>query len=269
MERFISEYFLCGKYGDEEKCEDAIYVGDRFVAVIDGVTSQGICGKKTTGRIAAERLLDAFEKLDEDDPFHMLEKLDRALTGKERLRASVIIYDRKNHVVISYGDCRCRIGDTVHSEEKRIDVKLSLKRAEVIKTLLASGEETIDSLRERDRGREAILPEIEKQCIHENKSDDPYGYPVLNGEGINPEMIKIYKVRAGEDVILCSDGYPEVCSTLAESEQALTEILKTDPLMIGQGHRSTKGWMKGQGSFDDRAWVKVKGELFCEKADKC
>ena len=182
LESLISEYFLCGKYGDEEKCEDAIYVGDRFVAVIDGVTSQGICGKKTTGRIAAERLLDAFEKLDEDEPFHMLEKLDRALTGKERLRASVIIYDRKNRVVISYGDCRCRIGDTVHSEEKRIDVELSLKRAEVIKTLLASGEETIDSLREHDRGRDAILPEIEKQCIHENRSDDPYGYPALRSK---------------------------------------------------------------------------------------
>ena len=124
-------------------------------------------------------------------------------------------------------------------------MELSLKRAEVIKTLLASGEETIDLLRKHDRGRDAILLEIKKQCIHENKSDDPYGYPILNGEGINLKMIKIYEVRVEEDVILCSDGYPEVCATLAESEQVLAEILKADPLMIGQGQRSTKGWMKG------------------------
>jgi len=264
-----------GLYGGA--CEDGVFFGKRFVAVIDGVTSKSDrrFDNKTSGRIAMEIITDVFSQLDNmalkytDTPHKVLSVLDKALASEDKRRgatgaaelfkASVIYFDRLNKTVVSYGDCRCRIGDVVYDDVKKVDVELSSKRAEILNQALVDGR-SVDDLRRDDVGRAAIIPEMLELCKHENESGSEYGYPVLNGRGVNEALIKVYTVREGETVVLCSDGYPVVCSSLEESEEALAEVLREDPLLIGKnryGFVTTKACGIENTSFDDRAWVKL------------
>ena len=101
------------------------------------------------------------------------------------------------------------------------------------------------------------MPLIEKQLWFENRPG-MFGYPVLNGLNFAEEMIKVWSVPDGVEVVLASDGYPELCGTLAESEKRLKEILAEDPLCIGR-NAGTKGVMEGLESFDDRTYARVIG----------
>ena len=83
-----------------------------------------------------------------------------------------------------------------------------------------------------------------------------YGYPVLNGHGINPDMIVTHPVSDGERVILCSDGYPFVQRSYEDSEAELAKLLEEDPLLY-KNYKSTKGQGINAVSFDDRAWVEI------------
>ena len=67
-------------------------------------------------------------------------------------------------------------------------------------------------------------------------------------------MISVYKVLDNSQIILSSDGYPQLFETLKESEEYLFTVLKEDPLLYKK-YKSTKGFMKGQNSFDDRAFI--------------
>src|SRR5579884_2688025 len=61
----IEEQSLIAKTGNDEECEDALYIGPSFVAVIDGATSktERRWDGKTGGRIAAELVKAAFDQL--------------------------------------------------------------------------------------------------------------------------------------------------------------------------------------------------------------
>lgn len=58
------------------------------------------------------------------------------------------------------------------------------------------------------------------------------------------------------EVVLASDGYPQLCPTLAESEAALRRQLDDDPFCI-RTFKATKGRMVGNQSFDDRAYLRL------------
>lgn len=65
----IIETWIQGKQPNQELCEDGLYTGDHYFAVIDGVTSKGSLvwpGQKTGGRFAKDVLLEAFETLPAD-----------------------------------------------------------------------------------------------------------------------------------------------------------------------------------------------------------
>lgn len=276
-EMHISEVFIKGKISDD-KCEDAIYLGKRFIAVIDGVTSKGkrLYQDKTSGRFAAEVLKRELSHLDyewQDRDFQANELLrnlneslrlemktvdDETIGVEDYLRAAIIILDKKEKRIINYGDCQCRIGDKVFSHSKAIDAKLAEKRADMLIRAIHEGVSQ-EELMKNDIGRKAILTDLRKQFEYENKNCK-YGYPVLNGCGINEEMIVEHPIREGESVILCSDGYPYVCDSLEASERKLHELLQNDRLLIWN-YKSTKGVQYGADSFDDRAWVKVEQVL--------
>lgn len=64
----LIEQFILAKNGHEETCEDAIYVGPSFLAVINGATSKTDRrwdGKKG-GQVAAETLKAAFDHVPAD-----------------------------------------------------------------------------------------------------------------------------------------------------------------------------------------------------------
>ena len=77
---------------------------------------------------------------------------------------------------------------------------------------------------------------------------------MLNGGKIHLNHILVYPVSRGDHIVLASDGYPQLFSTLLESEEYLTKALQIDPectnLLMG-----TKRLNPGAASFDDRAFL--------------
>ena len=59
-----------------------------------------------------------------------------------------------------------------------------------------------------------------------------FGYPVLNGLNFKEEMIKVWTVPSGTEVVLASDGYPQLCRTLEESEAKLRNEVATTTIII-------------------------------------
>lgn len=61
----IIETFIASKYGDDALCEDGLFINDKFIAVMDGVTAKGdiLWNNKTSGFHAKETLLNAMEQL--------------------------------------------------------------------------------------------------------------------------------------------------------------------------------------------------------------
>ena len=112
----------------------------------------------------------------------------------------------------------------------------------------------MDSLALTDPGRAYIQENLFMQFSFENKIG-PFGYPVLNGMGIEESMLKRYPISSGDTIVLASDGYPALCNTLKKSEAELTHIHQKDPLCF-RLYRSTKGFTNDTMSFDDRCYCR-------------
>ncbi len=273
----ILESFMLGKENNTQTCEDGLFIGEKLVAVIDGVTTRGnrLWNGQKSGCFAKEVLLRSLQELvegmesdiltEEGWGILVLERLDTALyenvrqlgqadvSMEEYPRASIIIYNDIRKEIVNYGDCQCRIGEIVHSHVKKIDQLNADLRAFHLEYHLQHGM-TLEELAEEDLGRAAITRNLAMQCSFENRPG-AFGYPVLNGRGIEASLIKSYKIMHGDEVILASDGYPWLGTSLAKSEEALQQILREDSMCF-RSYRSTKGVKKGNISFDDRAFCK-------------
>ena len=84
-------------------------------------------------------------------------------------------------------------------------------------------------------------------------------YTVIDGTPIYMNGIKTIDVSRAREIVLATDGYPFLKPTLAESEAALRELLRQDPMLVSL-YQATKGIMQGNCSFDDRAYLRVKIE---------
>ena len=265
----IVETFLCGKENNPQTCEDGILVKDNMVVVIDGVTAKGkrLWNGMSSGCFAKDILIEYMQNNDVEqyDALELLVHLDKVLTKaiknasapveiEDYPRAGIILYNNLFQEVWSYGDCQCRIREQVHSHRKEIDCINGEVRANVLEEYIANGY-TVAELMKNDVGRIAIRQNLISQFDYENKLLE-YGYPVLNGQGIEASMIKRYKVNSGDMIILASDGYPNLKEDLASSEQELKRILQEDPLCFRE-YRSTKGLVDGNVSYDDRAFCRI------------
>ena len=265
----VVETFLCGKENNPKTCEDGIFIGEYLVAVIDGVTAKGhrLWDGHKSGYYAKEILLEYLNRkhIEKQEPLELLNNLDKVLkdavaVSKELLqpeeypRASIIIYNDYYKEIWNYGDCQCSINGIAHTHTKEIDVINAKLRAARLKEALRDGM-SMDELIINDIGRDAILENLLKQFTYENKKEN-YGYPILNGMGIEKEMLCIYKVKNGDEIILASDGYPKLGRSLEESEAKLQRIITKDPLCF-QLYPSTKGIKEGNISFDDRAFCRI------------
>lgn len=270
----VIEHNIQSKQNNQELCEDALYIDEHLIAVIDGATSKGkmkwkgmssgayasfvICQELKKG-IVAKSSRDFFENLDHALCNAISDCNISDLSIEDLPRASVIAYIPGIKEVWCYGDCQCMIGGVCYSHQKIIDLELSEKRSQIISEAIKCGM-SIPDLEERDIGREQILDELKQQLKYENRhcliNGKDYGYPVLNGRGICEDMIVCHSVPDNEEIVLASDGYPFLKSSLKESEQELKKILKIDKLCY-QYYKSTKGLVKGNASFDDRTYVRI------------
>lgn len=257
----IAEAFTCSKTGDPAANEDALWSGDRFCVVADGVTSKNNARflGKTGGRIASECVISTVQTFSGDetaqDAFQSIQDSIRALDLPAEIvpQASVLIYSHKRRELWSVGDCPFILNGTYYRNEKKVDQLLSVLRQFVIEGLLMAGHRE-EALLQHDLAREMILPflKLQSQFIG---SDSRFSYSVV--DGIHPiRDLNVIPVPEGSELILATDGYPDLKSTLAECEAALKEILKSDPLCY-RLFPSTKGITNGNLSFDDRTFLKI------------
>ena len=263
----VVERSVTGKHEEEIRCEDRIFVGGGLVAVIDGATDktgrqvQTAKGLVKSGRFAADVVAVALEDIEAGtEPAKAVSLLTAALDEgirrsfgvvepHERPAASVVVYDDVLRAVWRVGDCPFRVDGALYNEPKRIDEVTADFRAAV---LAAVGDYSID----RDPGRAAIEPLLRLQGSFANKLGE-FGYGVIDGQAVPEEYIEVVAVQEDvRELVLASDGYPTLPSTLADAEAELAVLLAEDPHCVG-ALRGTKGLTTGLRSFDDRAWVRV------------
>lgn len=272
----IVERFLLSKRGDEDTCEDAVFVGDCFCAVIDGATSktdfeiEGYSPGATAARLIQSELANLSPKIGAAEAVAQINhavgsylsdrNLSERLVEAPELRptASIAIYSKCRNQVWTVGDCQCALDGRVHQNGKRVDSLFAELRAFILEHELLRGR-TVAYLQEHDVGREYILPALNRQYGFQNHdADSDFAYAAIDGFGSPEKHVCVLEVDDEcQNVVLASDGYPFLKPTLKESEQLLQAILDEDPLLIFR-YKSTKGLREGFVSFDDRAYIRLR-----------
>ena len=265
----IIEQLCSSKTSNPDDNEDMLVVTGEYIAIIDGATSktQKRFEGKTGGRIAAELIahfisdgqLDTF--IDGKTAIYRLQAVLSEFANKYNLEeqgihlcASTVIYSVAKRQIWAVGDCQFILNGKRHTFYKKVDEVLSEARALAIHMLLQSGY-TEEDLQRDDTARELIMGQLRLQQNLENR-DDEFGYSVLSSHG-TAKAVSITDVPPGSEIILASDGYPELFTTLAESETRLNELIRLDPLCY-KIFKSTKGLTEGCTHFDDRTYIRFR-----------
>lgn len=268
----VLERFIQGKIS-EEACEDAIFMSDDFIAVIDGVTSKSdfLYEKKTTGKLAAQITASVLGKLRQDaawDEFiaqvnqkiqSFYQQVEFPYSQEEKgLQAVCAVYSVYRREIWLIGDCQVRIDGELYLNPKRSDDILAEMRCLMMNIERADKQRKFSEEEAQQKARCLIEPWILRSTIFANDSRTPYGYSILNGEPIPESLIKIIHLdHSPHDVILTSDGYPKVCANLEESEAYLKKVLESDK-SCSEIYHSTKGVKEGYRSFDDRSYIRFR-----------
>ena len=267
----IIEKFIASKYGEDALCEDGLFINDKFIAVMDGVTAKGeiLWNNKTSGFHAKEILIKAMEQLDgKEGASQVLEYLNFQLHKQyngnedyflkntaERLRSTIVIYSQRHKQIWCFGDCQFRINGQSFKKEMEIDVLLAEVRSAYLHSELISGK-SAEELCLSDPSQEILLPFIRNQLYFSNcDKGGKYEFSVLDGFCDDFSKVIVADVKAGDTVILASDGYPSLEPSLQESELFLKELKEKDPLCI-DCYKAGSGFTNGKSSIDDRTYIK-------------
>ena len=177
---------------------------------------------------------------------------------EDRITASVVVYSRVSRELWMVGDCQCLITDISHKHSpvyydnpKPYEAELASMRAQEAQRLMAQGT-TRDELLRDDAARPVIIPHMIDTMRQQNVS-----YSVVDGFPIPRQHVRIITLDFQPwEIVLASDGYPFLCTTLQESESRLQQQRENDPLNIGPDFQATKGFHPDFNSFDDRAYIR-------------
>lgn len=236
------------------------------MAVIDGVTSKSdfTLNGKTTGKIAADIVRQTIGKLEREDNLDVFlsmvnleikkfyQHIEFPYSKKEKgLQAVCTVYSDFYREIWMIGDCQVSVDNQIYLNPKKSDLVLSDMRSLILHILKNENWQEAQK-----KARDIIEPWILKANYFANKEDSTYGYAVINGEDIPQSLIKKIKLDENHhEIILTSDGYPEVKASLKKSEDYLNTILEKDKSCC-EMYLSTKGLKKGQKSFDDRTYIR-------------
>lgn len=265
----IIESSVIGKKSQEE-CEDGLVVAGGFVAVVDGSTSKTprrISPDMRNGRyamkliaeyisreLAADATVDdfcrgvtAYIRSKVYEPQGITERL--LCHPEERLTASAVVYSDCRKELWFVGDCQALAGGCLYDNAKPYEQEIARQRVRLITQGVSPAEA---------RGRiEPLL--IEAMLTGQNKT-----YAVIDGFPIYMEGVMVVRLgdvqpsspdAHGQEIVLASDGYPFLKSTLADSEAALAHLIATDPQCV-RDFIATKGLVGGNRSFDDRTYIR-------------
>lgn len=272
---YLIESFIKGKES-EELCEDNLFVGENYIAVVDGATSCSHIkiNKKCGGKFLSDKIVELLSVVDKNQHMSsrdLINYINNEIKKEYELNnidtsdkknvpaASAVIYNINLRELIFVGDCQALVvfNDGTEREiknDKKIDDLTSSVRAFYIQSMKKLGEKTDFKCKGDDVGRTFIEELIKRQRAFENTMGSEYSYSTLNGFTAE---IRVEKLPENvSELILASDGYPILKRKLKETEQCLADLIKRDPLLIGQ-YKSTKGSYDGYKSFDDRAFLRV------------
>lgn len=263
----VVEQFVQSRSGIASECEDEIVVTSDFAFVIDGATAKTSesFGGLTGGRAAALAIAQVVRRLgaqatlrDACEEFRraVAELGGRADAGSGALAAVFVGYSVARREVWRVGDCQWCGAEEVHGAEKRVDAIAAAARRALLHGLLL-GASTVEGLREEDPGREMILPLLREQHRFANRDEHQFGYGVVDGGSIPQRFLETWSTSETRELTLASDGYPVLCPSLSETERALEEDLRVDPLRIG-AHPATKASPAAGCSYDDRAYLRLR-----------
>ena len=268
----VIEQFTQGKTGEEALNEDRIVVDEHFIAVIDGVSSRRgqILQGMTIGRFAAEtvgteilrlpRQIEARLAID-----HLTERLKTisetaaAAENKafgEALRrpaCALVMYSRARREIWRVADPTFMINGIPNTKAFPQEDNWAQLRRAYICSRLAKGE-TEAALRDGDPTWDLLAPMMSEFKVFTNY-DGPFGYGVVNGTRVPDVHIEIADAAHAREIVLASDGYPYVASTLEETEKVLQYVVTDDPLMY-RHYPQVKGVKPGYVSFDDRTYIR-------------
>ena len=266
----VVERFVAGKAGDPLLCEDAVVVTGGHAAIVDGATD--ITGRRygvpgvAGGRWAMLACVEAIEALPEDADAEtatarltavLNERIDAGTAPTARPSASVTIYSRWLRQVWQIGDVAFHyrgLPAGAGRPRKVVDRIAADFRAAVLAAEAAAGKLDLTT---GDPGRLAARALISRQGALRNTLG-PYGFAAIDGLPVPASLVVVHDVPGDVDeVVLASDGYPEIQPTLAGTEARLAQLLAEDPHCVGV-LRGTKGVMAGQISFDDRAYLRLR-----------
>ena len=262
----IIEQFNLGKR-EGIPCEDGWVVTPNFAAVVDGSTAKIKIapGQESPGHLAMRLVCTAIQNLPatitKEDALkaltHILTEDQTYTTAHYRPTCSAVIYSQHRKEIWFIGDCQARWNGTTHHYEKAVDKILTDIRCRAIHYYLEHGY-TEEDIKKNDKGRAFIYDALREQVHFQNDSDprNPYRYPVLDGQPIDPKLVPSLPVDGIQELILASDGYPELYDTLDETEGKLQEVLTKDPLCINE-NPATKCLVEGNRSFDDRTYLRI------------
>lgn len=259
-----------GKVSDE-KCEDASFISDDFVAVIDGVSSKSdfLFKEKTTGKIAAEIVKSVLEKSERSSTRkEIVERINQEIMGFYEAaefpysrneygpQAVCAVYSDFYREVWLIGDCQVCVDGRIYTNPKRSDEILAEMRSLVLNIIRKETPEQFSDQKVQQMARDIIEPWIVRANVFANNNNSDYGYSVINGEEIPENLFRVIKLDEGtHEIILASDGYPRIERTLRESEDYLSRMLETDRECCSLYH-STKGVKDGCSSYDDRTYIR-------------
>lgn len=250
--------------------EDALVVTADYAAVIDGAGDpQGRTWRGLSfGQHASETLGTALRRLPPDiEPADLVAVLTNALVGlrdkmsREGLEppwpaANLVLYSNAHRQILRVGDCAFRVdGQVSNPPPKAFEQTLINVRRLVLHAGLAAGldhKELIEDVQHVFR----TLYRYQELCQNTPKAH-PYSFAVLDGSPVPPWALEVVDVPPdAREIVLASDGYPELHRSLAESEEALSRLLVTDPLLLND-HPQTKSPGPKDRSYDDRTYVRL------------
>lgn len=243
--------------------EDAIFVGDAFVAVLDGASAKAPTLGLTPGSAAVQVLSDTLARVNDDSARVAVDQLTVALRELSPpaigdVSAGMLLFSRRFRQVWAIGDGWVLIDGRKRRLQHQAETSAAMARSALLHALLASGRTVADLRNPPDVGREVILPLLEAER-HLRNVDLPgrLYWGGLDGTHVpDRHIVRIDVPRDAHRLVLASDGYTHIGMSLMESEQLLARRIARDPLLIGR-RPQTKGVMNGDDSFDDRTWVEI------------
>ncbi len=275
----VIDSFLKGKDEAPEKCEDFLIINDGFIGVIDGATAKGnplFYEPKTSGRIAGELICSILENsknwnLDAATIIDIINKEficfyknknifeHVSLHIVDRLIASMVLFSINKNQIWSIGDCQFIIDNKIYNNQKYSDLAISEVRNLFVLSLINQGY-SAEEINNSTETRELILPFLKSALLFQNKKNNfsKFDYYVIDGFFSDLKKIKIININNNiSQIIMATDGYPQIKLTLEESEIYLQHICENDPLLL-----TVSGALKmidgNRGCYDDRAYVKLK-----------